>query len=249
MNTFSLKDKTIVVTGASSGIGRSAAIACDNHGATLILIGRNKKRLKNTQSELSAKNHKILIIDLTDFEKLSLELKFLLDNITTINGIIHAAGISITIPFRVFSPNKLEEIFKINVTAAFQLTKLLHPKINTNSSIVFISSIMANVGEKGKIMYSMTKGAISAGSRSLALEYASKKIRVNTVAPGIVNTPMTSNATYKTNQELHSKTLESYPLGFGEPEDIANACVFLLSDASRWITGSEIIIDGGFSAN
>lgn len=249
MNLFSLRNKTILITGASSGIGRATAITCDEQGANLILIGRDEERLTNTLNLLSNNNHKILLVDLTDFSALSTKLNSIFNEIDVIDGIVNAAGITSTLPFRIFKPKKLEEIFKINVTAAFQLTKLLLPKLNNKgTSIVFISSVMSNFGDKGKTMYSITKGGISAGARCLALEYASKKIRVNTIAPGIVNTPMIQKATYKIDENLYNKTIEKYPLGFGEAEDVANCCVFLLSDASRWITGSEIVIDGGFSA-
>jgi NAD(P)-dependent dehydrogenase (short-subunit alcohol dehydrogenase family) len=249
MNLFSLRNKTILITGASSGIGRATAISCDEQGANLILIGRDVERLTNTLNLLSNNSHKILLVDLTDFSALSTKLNSIFNEIDVIDGIVNAAGITSTLPFRIFKPKKLEEIFKINVTSAFQLTKLLLPKLNNKgTSIVFISSVMSNFGDKGKTMYSITKGGISAGARSLALEYASKKIRVNTIAPGIVNTPMIQNASYKIDEKLYNKTIEKYPLGFGEAEDVANCCVFLLSDASRWITGSEIVIDGGFSA-
>lgn len=250
MNSFSLKNKTILITGASSGIGEASAIECDKHGANLLLLGRDEKRLNKTLSKLSNKGHRKLSLDLTDFENLANDLNIFLEDIHDIDGVINSAGITSTLPFKIFKPNQLEKILNINVTASFFLTKLLLPKLNKKgASIIFISSVMANVGEKAKTMYSISKGAVSAGSRSLALEYSSRNIRVNTIAPGIVNTPMTKNSTYNQNKELLSKTLEKYPLGFGEPSDVANACVFLISDASKWITGSEIVIDGGYSAS
>ena len=249
MNPFSLKNKTILITGASSGIGEACAIECDKHGASLLLLGRDEKRLNNTLRKLSNQGHRILSVDLINFENLANDLNMFLDGINEIDGLINSAGITSTLPFKIFKPNQLENILNINVTASFFLTKLLLPKLSKKgASIVFLSSVMANVGEKAKTMYSISKGAVSAGSRSLALEYSSKKIRVNTVAPGIVNTPMTKNSTYKQNKELYAKTLEKYPLGFGEPSDVANVCVFLVSNASKWITGSEIVIDGGYSA-
>ena len=250
MNSFSLKNKTVLITGASSGIGEASAIECDKHGAKLLLLGRDEKRLNKTLSKLSNKGHRKLSVDLTHFENLVNDLNIFLEDIHDIDGVINSAGITSTLPFKIFKPNQLEKILNINVTASFFLTKLLLPKLNKEgASIVFISSVMANVGEKAKTMYSISKGAVSAGSRSLALEYSSRNIRVNSIAPGIINTPMTKNSTYKQNKELFSKTLEKYPLGFGEPSDVANACVFLISDASKWITGSEIVIDGGYSAS
>ena len=249
MNSFSLKKKNILITGASSGIGEASAIECDKYGATLLLLGRDEKRLNNTLKKLSNNGHRKLSVDLTNFENLANDLNIFLEDIDSIDGIINSAGITSTIPFKIFKTNQLEEILKINVIASFYLTKLLLPKFNNQGgSIIFISSIMANLGEKAKSMYSMSKGAVSAGARSLSVEYSSKNIRVNTIAPGIVNTPMIKNSTYKQNNELYAKTLEKYPLGFGEPSDIANVCVFLISDASKWITGTEIVVDGGYSA-
>lgn len=238
-----------MITGASSGIGEATAVACDQQGATLLLLGRNEERLHGTLSKLSNRNHRMLSIDLTDFENLTNQLSAFLKDVSVIDGMVHAAGVTSTYPFRLFKPEQLENILKVNVQSAFYLTKLVLPRLNKQaSSLVFISSIMARVGETAKTMYAMSKGAVSAGAKSLAIEYASRNVRVNTVAPGIVNTPMTANATYKTNEKLLAETLAKYPLGFGEPEDVAHSCVFLLSDASRWVTGTEIIIDGGYSA-
>jgi NAD(P)-dependent dehydrogenase (short-subunit alcohol dehydrogenase family) len=250
MDPFSLTNKTILITGASSGIGQATAIACDQQGAQLLLLGRNEERLKGTLDKLSSKKHRALAVDLTNFENLTQKLSLFLEEVNSIDGVVHAAGITATYPFKLFKPEQLEAILKINVQATFYVTKLLLKKLNKQgASLVFISSIMASLGEKAKTMYAMSKGAVSAGAKSLAIEYASKNIRVNTIAPGIVNTPMTENASYKTNDELLARTLEKYPLGFGEPEDVAHSCIFLLSDASKWITGTEITIDGGYSAS
>lgn len=250
MNPFSLTNKTILITGASSGIGEATAIACDQQGAQLLLLGRNEERLRGTLGKLSSKKHRVLAVDLTNFEDLTQQLSVFLEDVKSIDGVVHAAGITATYPFKLFKPEQLDAILKINVQATFYVTKLLLRKLNKEgASLVFISSIMASLGEKAKTMYAMSKGAVSAGAKSLAIEFASKNIRVNSIAPGIVNTPMTANASYKKNDVLLAKTLEKYPLGFGEPEDVAHSCIFLLSDASKWITGTEITIDGGYSAN
>ena len=250
MNPFSLTNKIILITGASSGIGQATAIACDQQGAQLLLLGRNEERLRGTLGKLSSKEHRVLAVDLTNFEDLTQQLSVFLEDVKSIDGVVHAAGITATYPFKLFKPEKLDTILKINVQATFYVTKLLLKKLNKEgASLVFISSIMASLGEKAKTMYAMSKGAVSAGAKSLAIEYASKNIRVNCIAPGIVNTPMTANAYYKNNDVLLAKTLEKYPLGFGEAEDVAYSCIFLLSDASKWITGTEITIDGGYSAS
>ncbi|MDG2356679.1 MAG: SDR family oxidoreductase [Polaribacter sp.] len=250
MNPFSLTNKIILITGASSGIGEATAIACDQQGAQLLLLGRNEERLRGTLGKLSSKKHRVLAVDLTNFEDLTQQLSVFLEDVKSIDGVVHAAGITATYPFKLFKPEQLDAILKINVQATFYVTKLLLRKLNKEgASLVFISSIMASLGEKAKTMYAMSKGAVSAGAKSLAIEFASKNIIVNSIAPGIVNTPMTANASYKKNDVLLAKTLEKYPLGFGEPEDVAHSCIFLLSDASKWITGTEITIDGGYSAN
>lgn len=248
-NPFTLEGKTILITGASSGIGEATAITCSRLGAKLLLIGRDESRLENVKSKLSEGQHQLLAIDLTDFNALEIHLKRFLNDIKEVHGVVHAAGITSTFPFKLFKPEKLDNLLKINVQAAFFLTKLILKKIGASGgSIVFISSIMATHGEKAKTLYAISKGAVSAGVKSLAIELAKKKVRVNAIAPGIVNTPMTAQATYKQNKDLLQLTLDKYPLGFGEPEDVANACVYLLSEASRWVTGTEIILDGGYTA-
>lgn len=248
-NPFTLEGKTILISGASSGIGEATALTCDHLGATLLLLGRNESRLEAVKSRLSKRNHQSLAVDLSDFSALEEHLKAFLKDVEVVHGLVNAAGITSTYPFKLFKPEKLDQLLQINVQGAFYLTKLVLKKMSpAGGSLVFISSIMATHGEKAKTLYAISKGAVSAGAKSLAVELAHKKIRVNSIAPGIVNTPMTAEATYKKNKDLLQSTLDKYPLGFGEPEDVANACVYLLSDASRWVTGSELILDGGYTA-
>ena len=252
MNPFSLENKNIVVTGASSGIGRASAICCSEMGANLLLIGRNSEELEKTKSLLlSPEKATTLIVDLIQFEEVIVRINSVLSEFGAINGIIHAAGISTTLPFRNISVGKMNEFFQVNVLAALHLTQLLIKPGNIavqGASIIFITSVMSQVGESAKVLYSMTKGALLAASRSMAIELASKKIRVNCIAPAVVETPMSQNAYYSQNSEMKERILSLHPLGLGEPQDVANACVFLLSDASKWITGTQLIIDGGYTA-
>ena len=253
-NPFTLEGKTILISGASSGIGEATARTCDDLGATLLLLGRNESRLESVKSKLSNRNHQSLSVDLSDFNTLEQALKTFLKDTEVIDGIVNAAGITSTYPFKLFKPEQLDQLLQINVQAAFYLTKLVLKKMNRQGgSIVFISSIMATHGEKAKTQYAISKGAVSAGAKSLAVELAQKNIRVNTIAPGIVNTPMTENATYKKNKDLLESTLNKYPLGFGEPEDVANACVYLVircikmgnrfrTDLRWWIHSSIILV-------
>lgn len=249
-NPFSLSGKNILITGASSGIGRQCAITASALGAHVILLGRSSERLQETADLLSSNQYKLLAIDITAYEETTLGLEKLLDTLK-IDGIIHAAGISTTLPLRNITPEKLHPFFETNVFAALNITKLVTKTkfANPNGmSIVFIASVMGIVGELGKTTYSLTKGALVAGAKSLALELAHKKIRVNCVLPGVVESPMSASAVYAQDAASYDKIKSYHPIGLGKPEDVANACVFLLSDGSRWITGTNLIVDGGYTA-
>ncbi|MBX9889394.1 MAG: SDR family oxidoreductase [Flavobacteriaceae bacterium] len=249
-NPFSLSGKNLVITGASSGIGQQCAITANALGAFVILIGRSQERLEKTAHLLSNRDYLVLATDITDYDNTTTRLDELISDMK-IDGIIHAAGISTTLPLRNITPQKLQPYFETNVFAAINITKMLTKAKFANAqgmSIVFIASVMGIVGELGKTTYSLTKGAVVAGAKSLALELASKKIRVNCVLPGVVETPMSANAVYAQDATAYSKIKNYHPLGLGNPEDIANACTFLLSDGSRWITGTNLIVDGGYTA-
>ena len=250
-NPFTLQGKIIVITGASSGIGRQCAITCSQMGATVILLARSAERLEETLSHLSPGNHRSYPIDLVDFEKVESTVKQINTTYGKIDGLIHCAGISTTLPLKLISPEKLDGFYQTNVIAAVNLSRLFVKNTHFSKeggSIIFLSSIMGVVGELGKTVYSLTKGALISGSKSMALELASKKIRVNCISPGVVITPMSQNAVYSQDDESLNKTKALHPLGLGNPEDIANACVFFMSDASRWITGTNLLIDGGYTA-
>lgn len=249
-NPFSLSGKKLVITGASSGIGRQCAIMANALGAFVILIGRSQERLNETARLLVNSDYILLATDITAYEETSTKLEQLIEGFK-IDGIIHAAGISTTLPLRNITPEKLQPFFETNVFAAINLTKILTKIKFANPqgmSIVFIASVMGIVGELGKTTYSLTKGAVVAGTKSLALELAGKKIRVNCVLPGVVETPMSATAVYAQNAEAYDKIKSYHPLGLGNPEDVANACAFLVSDAARWITGTNLIVDGGYTA-
>lgn len=251
-DNFSLLNKTIIVTGASSGIGRECAIQCSSYGANTILIGRSEERLAETLSFLNPEVlSKYFVMDLTDYSQVENKFTEIPEEFLPISGLVNCAGISTTLPVKLITPQKINDFFNINVTASFNLARLVSKKgiiSETGGSIIFLSSVMGVVGEVGKTIYSMTKGAIIAGTKSVALELAGKKIRVNCISPGVVETPMSKNAVYSKDEEKLNKIKSLHPLGLGNPIDVANLVVFLLSDASRWITGSNIIIDGGYTA-
>lgn len=252
MNPFELSGKNILVTGASSGLGRQVALHCSNVGARVILVARNEQRLNETLAQmLHPEQHLAIPADLTEYDKTEDVLQKAVAFAGKLHGIVHCAGISQTLPLRSVTPEKLLSVFNINVFAAYQLTRLVcSPKYFSpeGGSIVCISSVAGIKGENAKSAYSMTKGALIAGSRSLAVELAPKKIRVNCISPGLIITPLNANAEHITDPDKRQVLEDQHLLGLGKPEDVANACIYLLSDASRWVTGINLVVDGGYTA-
>jgi len=249
---FLLTGKTILISGASSGIGRAISIFAARFGANLILLGRNESRLMETKAALSGEGkHLIFTADLQVVDSYHLLEKFLKENEVILNGMVHAAGISPTLALRSVTADKFNAAFDTNVKAGIFLAKLVcKPAFASKSgmSIVFLASVMASVGSTGKSLYGMTKAALVAAAKNLALEYAPKKIRFNTISPGVVLTPMSLSSVYSNDPAAMVAVEALHPLGFGQPEDIAGAAIFLLSDGSRWITGTDLTVDGGYTA-
>lgn len=246
-NPFSLKDKKILVTGASSGIGRAIAIECSRMGAEVILTARNKGRLEETLAQMdNSHQHKVVISDLSEIE----ELSSIVDSIDEpLDGVVQCAGFVILKPFQFISAEDIGTIMRVNYEAPAILSqKLLKKKrIKKGASIVFISSISGVwISILGNSLYSSTKGAINGLVKGMALELASKSIRVNCVNPGMIDTDIVKNGEVTKEQLLEDS--KRYPLGrYGKPEEVAHAVTYLLSDASSWITGSNLLIDGGYT--
>lgn len=244
-NPFSLKGKTILVTGASSGIGKATAIECSKIGATVVITGRDEQRLNLTYSQLEGSGHLKLVADF----KIEDELVALVNNIPEIDGLVNVAGIVKTLPFQFVNRVELMNIFDVNFFSPVLLSQKIVKarKLKKGSSIVFISSIEGTVTTHiGNSMYAASKGAVSAISKNMALELAAKKIRVNCILPGMVETPLINLGEITEEQLEADKRL--YPLKrFGKPEEVAYAIIYLLSDASSWVTGSNLLIDGGFT--
>ena len=251
MNPFSLEGKTVVITGASSGIGAQCAIDCSKMGATVVLIARNEQRLSETRSLLDGEGHLSVSIDLTNFSELKDCVKSIVEQVGPINGLVNCAGISTTLPLKLMNAEKMDEFFHTNVFSAIELTRHFCQMGNVNksgASIVFLSSIMALAGENGKSLYSMTKGALLSVVRSLACEYARRNIRFNCVSPGAILTPINQDLPHMKNPDARATLEAKHLLGLGQTTDISNACIYLLSDASRWVTGQNFVIDGGYTA-
>ncbi|MCS4511202.1 SDR family NAD(P)-dependent oxidoreductase [Xylophilus ampelinus] len=243
---FSLSGKRILVTGASSGLGRQIAIVCAASGAQMVICGRNSDRLQESLSQLAGEGHVTITGDLTDDAVIASTV----ESAGSIDGVVHCTGISIPMPARMARREFVERLYNINVFTPQLLTNqlLARNKINRNGSILFMSSSAAVRGVHGTSIYAGTKAALIAAARCIALETAKRGIRVNCLAPDLVETPMLygSGANMPTDQWLEEQRA-IHPLGLGTPDDVANAAVFFLSPASRWITGTTLIMDGGIT--
>lgn len=244
-NPYSLQGKKILVTGASSGIGRSTAIECSKLGATVIVTGRNEERLKATYDELEGEEHAMIVADLTEEEA----MKSLVKGIDVLDGVVLCAGISNTIPVQFSTKKKFDELFATNFFATAELLRLLvkGKKMSKESSVVALSSIGGTYSfGVGNGIYGASKAALSSWMKFAALELAPKKIRVNCVCPGMTRTSMITSDKF-TEEQLAADEAR-YPIGrYGNPEEIAWAAIYLLSDAAKWITGTDIVIDGGIT--
>lgn len=249
-NPFTLEGKNILITGASSGIGRQCAIDCSKMGARVILVARNQERLYETLSHMEGKDNLCVSYDLTNLVDMSLMVKGIVSKVGPIDGVLHCAGISVTAPLKLTTVEHLDKFFKTNVYSAIFLTKEVCKLKNYNklgTSIVFFSSVMGMVGESLKSSYSLTKGALLSGMRSLSCEYAKKNIRFNCISPGVIETPINASQPYMADPELRSEFESKHLLGIGKCTDISNACIYLLSNASSWVTGQNLIVDGGYT--
>lgn len=244
-NPFSLQNRTILVTGASSGIGRTTAIECSMMGAHVIITGRNQVRIDEVKHELNGTGHLGVIADLTQED----QLMNLVDQLPIVDGVVLCAGQGTVVPFKMADRKKINPIFEINYFAPVELLRLLikKKKLANESSVVFVSSIGGvNSITIGNSIYGASKAAFNSAMRFCALELAPKKIRVNSVCPGMVNTSLINGGAVS--DEQHQADMLKYPLKrYGEPEDIAHGIVYLLSAASSWVTGHSLVIDGGYT--
>jgi NAD(P)-dependent dehydrogenase (short-subunit alcohol dehydrogenase family) len=242
---ITLNDKSILVTGASSGIGRQIAITASELGASVTLVGRDLQKLKQTLALMSGEKHKLYSLDLTSPSNIDQ----LIVESTPYDGVVFNAGLASYLPVKFLNEDKINNIFKINFESNVLLTqKLLKKKlINKKGSLVFISSISSKLGVPGTAVYSASKAALSSFAKVLASEVAAQGIRSNSICPGIVKTEMTGLAIDVLSETEVIKAALEYPLGYGEPNDVAGLVMYLLSDISKWMTGSELIIDGGFT--
>lgn len=243
-NPFTLAGKTILVTGASSGIGQAIAIACSKMGGTMILTGRNEGRLQQTLSQMPPANHQIITADLTKED----EISGLVNQLPKLDGIVYNAGIGNRKVCKQLEREDVERVMNINFTSSvlLQAALLSSKKVNKGASIVFMASRAAVSPSIGNAVYSASKGAIISYAKCLGLELAPRQIRVNCICPAMVWTDLILEGGIS-KEELEEEQLK-YPLKrYGTPDDIANLSIYLLSDASSWMTGSCLDITGGES--
>lgn len=243
-----LSDKKYLVTGASSGIGRATAIMISQLGGTVICVGRNSEELERTMKELeSITGHMSFEFDLANTGSIA----GLLNEVVSIdkrklNGFVHCAGISPIWPLRTIDYNKMDYVMRVNFYSFIELTKSFSSKnISDGGSIVSISSTASLTGEKCQTIYAASKAAMDSAVTCLAQEICNKGIRINTIRPGLIETPMTTNFSKNVDNNFLQTQIDKQLLGIGKPEDIASMVVFLLSDAAKFITGHSYFVDGG----
>jgi NAD(P)-dependent dehydrogenase (short-subunit alcohol dehydrogenase family) len=242
-----LKGKKIVVTGATSGIGLSLCLELSRLGAVVLAIGRNTSSLEKLQEDES--NIVPVQYDLCILDGIETMIEAFVDVHGKIDGFVHCAGVEETIPLMMYTPNKILNIFTVNVFSGIELLRIISKKKMTNdsASIVFISSVMGELGQSGKVGYCSSKAAIAGVVKSSALELAKRAIRINSILPGIVKTSLSQKLFSSLPMESVQQIEKMHPLGFGETSDVVPILIFLLSDKSRWITGQSVVIDGGYS--
>lgn len=244
-NPFSLEGKTILVTGASSGIGRETALQCARMGADVVITGRDAARLQETFDGLVATQKAMHLADLTSAE----DVERLVEVLPSLDGAVFCAGNSTTLPLQFGTREKFDDMFNVNFFAPVELLRLLYKKkrLNKGASVVLIASIGGTHSfMPGNGIYGASKAALNSVMKYAAREYASRRVRVNSICPGMVDTPLIHRGTITEEQLVEDA--KRYPLGrYGQPEDIANGAIYLLSDASSWLTGHDLVIDGGFS--
>ena len=249
-NPFSLEGKNYLITGAASGIGKATSIILSKLGANLILVDINQQGLVETKKSCKSTD-KLLVLDLSNASLIKKEILDIVKSFGKLHGFVHLAGRSYISPLKMINEQKCSDIYSLNTYAAIELAKtFINKKVynGENGSIVLVSSVYGVVGSAANVGYAMSKSALHGITKSLAIELASKGIRVNCVAPGFVKTNMMDSVANKFDEKYEETLNNLHPLGLGSPEDVAYSIVYLLSEASKWVTGSILNIDGGYTA-
>ncbi|KAA0126169.1 SDR family oxidoreductase [Chryseobacterium sp. SN22] len=249
-NFLDFSGKSVLITGAGSGIGKATALYLSSINAKLLLLDINQESLKETLKSCN-KQCDFLAIDLSDSHSIKNIVGDKIKTFGPLDGMVHIAGIPYVSPLKTLNTDTVDKVLKINTVAALELAKVFtRHKFYTpeNPSIVFISSVYGLVGSAANVAYAMSKSALHGITKSLAIELAPKRVRVNCVAPGFIKTQMLDNVSGSFDPEYNDRLNQLHPLGLGEAEDIAYGITYLLSDMSKWVTGSILSVDGGFTA-
>lgn len=252
INPMDLSGKNILVTGASSGIGKGIAVLLSKLGANIIMTARNEDRLKETYNELEPGDHSYYVFDLNNTGAVESLFEDICSGGRKLNGLVHSAGISVTMPVQLLNADDLRNIMSVNFFSFIELAKHFSKrKYNDNGgSIVAISSISSKVGARGLTAYCASKGALESAVRSMALDFAPKKIRINCISPGMIETKIYEGLTrLVNNNDFETDIKKRQVMGLGKPEDVAYAAAYLLSDASGFVTGTSVVVDGGYLAH
>jgi NAD(P)-dependent dehydrogenase (short-subunit alcohol dehydrogenase family) len=250
-NPMDLRGRNVLVSGASSGIGRATAILLSELGACVVLVGRDSDRLQQTLSAMQPGGHRVEPFDLSRSEEIPKWMQSIAAETGPLHGLVHAAGKQAAMPIRFATESRVDELMRTNLYSAIMLARGYSHKScrpADGGSIVFLSSVMAFLGKPAISVYGATKAALVGLTKSLAVELAPERVRVNCLAPGFVETEMFDQARAVMTDEQVTALQQAHPLGFGTARDVANAAAFLIADTGRWITGSTLVLDGGYSA-
>jgi NAD(P)-dependent dehydrogenase (short-subunit alcohol dehydrogenase family) len=241
----------IVVSGASSGIGRTIAIELADSGARVVLVGRREEELRETARLCGSESQtEVAQVDLADTGSIGPAMAAVAAKLGRLYGLCHCAGVVQTLPLGATTPERLRQMMEINFVAGLELARAVTRRdvLDTSGgSLLWIASVYAHVGAPGQIGYCASKGAITAAVRSMALELAPRKVRVNCISPGMVRTAMTEASGSRMSEEQWARIAAMHPLGTGSPEDVARAAVFMLDPGNGWLTGADLVLDGGYT--
>ena len=254
MDYIQMEGKHILVSGGTSGIGQQTAVILSELGAKVAVIGRREEKLKETLSKMAGESHSIHAIDMSDLEGLESKIKSIVEQTGKFDGYVHCAGIVNNLPIKNYTPDRLDQIMRTNFYSYFEMVRILSKKgrFNEGMSIVGVSSVAATNGATAQAAYGASKAAMNGAMRCLAKELGAKDIRLNTVLPAATNTAMYSDymalKADMNNSEIKIAANPRQYLGMNDPADVANAIIFLLSPASRKITGVQLPVDGGYAS-